>query len=293
MCPRTSFFRAITVFALIASVSILLSSCGAPTPHAERLNGNWQLTGDPVASTEPAISVMLYGSGGQITGTAVAILQCANEPTTRRMMNLQLNGQENLDGTYTVASATDGYGDVLNLNGPMPHSGQQSWSGSYSLYAPLSDPTTALTCLLKPTASFQAVAITPLSGTYSGSITGNNLSPDATMAIQITQAATLTGMAGYGATASLSVTGSSLFQGGVAGIGRRGCDQRRLDYAALQDGRRFSGRFLWSYQCWCKQDRRHSGRRWWQVSLRCRLRHVATPIAADSKAIDWETEFVV
>jgi len=214
MCPHAGFFRTIAVFALIASISILLSSCGAPTPHAERLNGNWQLTGDPVASTEPAISVVLYGSGGQISGTAVAVVQCANEPTTRRMINLQLNGQENLDGTYTVASATDGYGDVLNLNGPMPHSGQQSWSGSYSLYAPLSDPTTALTCLLKPTASFQAVAITPLSGTYSGPISGNNLSPDATMALQITQATTLTGMAGYGATASLSVTGSSCFKTG-------------------------------------------------------------------------------
>ena len=34
------------------------------------------------------------------------------------------------------------------------------------------------------------------------------------MAIQITQAATLTGMAGYGATASLSVTGSSCFKAG-------------------------------------------------------------------------------
>ena len=120
----------------------------------------------------------------------------------------------NQDGTYTVASATDGYGDVLNLNGPMPRSGQQSWSGNYSLYAPLSDPTTALTCLLKPTASFQAVAITPLSGTYSGSITGNNLSPNATIGVQITQAATLAGMAGYDATASLSVTGSSCFKAG-------------------------------------------------------------------------------
>jgi hypothetical protein len=182
MHPHAGLYRTILLFALINPISVLLSSCGAPVPHAERLNGNWQLTGDPVASTEPAISVVLYGSGGQITGTAVAVLQCANEPTTRRMMNLQLNGQENLDGTYTVASATDGYGDVLNLNGPMPHSGQQSWSGSYSLYVPLSDSTTALTCLLKPTASFQAVAITPLSGTYSGSITGNNLSSDATMA---------------------------------------------------------------------------------------------------------------
>ncbi len=35
------------------------------------------------------------------------------------MISLQLNGQVNLDQTYTVASETDGYGDVLNLNGPM------------------------------------------------------------------------------------------------------------------------------------------------------------------------------
>jgi len=203
----------VTLIALLP-IAIALISCGAPARHAERLNGNWQITGDPTASADPAISVVLYGTGRQISGTAVAVVQCANEPTTRRMVNLQLNGQVNQDGTYTVASATDGYGDVLNLNGPMPHSGQQSWSGSYSLYAPLSDPTTALTCLLKPTASFQAVAITPLSGTYSGAITGNNLSPDATLAIQIRQATTLTGMAGYGATASLSVTGSSCFKAG-------------------------------------------------------------------------------
>jgi hypothetical protein len=203
----------IRIIALLAIAAALIA-CGASAPHAERLDGNWQITGDPTASTDPAISVVLYGTGGQITGTAVAVVQCANEPTTRRMVNLQLNGQVNQDGTYTVASSTDGYGDVLNLNGPMPRSGQQSWSGSYSLYASLSDPTTALTCLLKPTASFQAVAITPLNGTYSGSITGNHLSSDATIGVQITQEATLAGLAGYDATASLSVTGSSCFKAG-------------------------------------------------------------------------------
>lgn len=215
MCAHIGFFRTVAIFALAAPVLVVLSSCGAPTPHAERLNGNWQITGDPTSSTAPAVSVVLDGSGGQITGTVVAVAQCPGEPTTRRMISLQLNGQVNLDQTYTVASETDAYGDMLNLNGPMPHSGQQSLSGTYSLYAPLSDPTNSLSCLVEPRASFQATPITPLNATYSGSITGNHLNPNATVTVQITQTPTLTGLAGYNATASLSLTGSSCFKSGT------------------------------------------------------------------------------
>lgn len=215
MRSHFSFLRGWAVSILVPPVVVAISSCGAPVPHAERLDGNWQITGDPTASTAPAISVVLDGSSGQITGTVVAVVQCPGEATTRRMINLQLSGQVNLDQTYTVASATDPYGDLLNLNGPMPHSAQQSLSGTYSLYAPLSDPTNNLTCLIEPTASFQATAITPLTGTYSGSITGNNLAPISTVSLQVTQTTTLAGLAGYDATASLSVTGSSCFKTGT------------------------------------------------------------------------------
>ena len=211
-------FRCVPAWAvsiLASSLGIVLSACGASAPHAERLSGNWQITGDPIASTAPAISVVLYGNLGQITGTAVAVVQCPNEPTTRRMINLQLNGQVNQDGTYTVASETDGYGDTLNLNGPMPKPEQDSLGGSYSLNAALRDPTGSLTCSLHPAASFEAAAITPLSGTYSGSITGNDLSSNAILNVQITQAATLTGMTGYTASASLTATGSSCFASGT------------------------------------------------------------------------------
>ncbi len=43
------------------------------TPHAERLNGNWQITGDPTSSTAPAVSVVLDGSGGQITAPSLPL----------------------------------------------------------------------------------------------------------------------------------------------------------------------------------------------------------------------------
>ena len=205
------------LIALLPIVATLIS-CGAPTPHAERLNGSWQIVGDPTVSTDPAISIVLDGKGGQITGTMVAVVQCSNEPTTRRMMTLLLNGQVNQDNpqSFTVASETDAYGDVLNLSGSIPRSGQQVWNGTYSLYAPLSDPASgAISCLLKPSASFQATAMTPLSGAYSGSITGNHLSPDASISLQIAESPTLSGLAGYGATASLSLTGASCFKAGT------------------------------------------------------------------------------
>jgi hypothetical protein len=180
------------------------------------LNGNWQIAGDPTDNSTPAISVTLVGNGPQITGTAIAFVQCPGVSSSLTTIVLTLNGQVDQanSGTFTAATEEDAAGDILSIRGAVPRPNQHSWTGSYSLYASPTDRAGGPGCSLQPSGSFQAIPITPLNGTFSGVLTGNNLGDNASVSVQIAQAPTITSFSGYTATASLTVSGSSCFKTG-------------------------------------------------------------------------------
>jgi len=140
---------------------------------ASSLSGNWLLAGAlPFSGGQlsgTSITATFDVIGGNVTGIVEVFASCTTSSTTASTIApLVVSGAVAADGSFTLTSATvSGVSSTasITLQGVVPTSAAGPWSGTYNL-----------TVLGNSCSSgkITATAISPVTGTYSGSIALNN-----------------------------------------------------------------------------------------------------------------------
>jgi hypothetical protein len=248
-------------FLALMSVSLISSSAAQGRPVAQdfrvdqvpiplqppenvalgELNGNWKLAGDRERRVYPMLSVNLAVDGGWIIGAVSYDIVCSDRIDEHFGSDTVVVGKVASDGSFTLSPgplASDGrfissYAPLeqvaVAIKGVVPVDGAKTWKGTYAFtippYKPLSSNPYG-NCTSPQTGSFLASAYAPVSGTYTGTISGQGFGDDVTVTIKVSQAGpqTASGPDGqpqltfplFPLLATISVKGSPCFAHGTS-----------------------------------------------------------------------------
>ncbi len=204
------------------------ATVAAVTPPAT-LTGNWSVAGARTPARYPILSTSLFVNGTQITGQMSLALQCLSTPPYYGLgtSSLPISGQIANDGTFQATGSISGNSTTLptlqvTMNGGSPSAAAPAvWTGSFTVAATFpSGP-----CTYSDTATFSAVPIPAVSGTYSGAMSSfpfsNGFGANGAISLTISQGAPIlvprgnTSVYQIPLTAAATVTGSSCFTSGA------------------------------------------------------------------------------
>jgi hypothetical protein len=208
-----------------------------------KLNGNWKLAGDRDQKIYPMLSVNLAVDGSWIIGAASYDIVCSNRIHGHFSSdNNTIIGKVASDGGFTlslgslasdgrfISQVTPSDQVVVTVNGVVPSGDANSWKGTYTFtippYKPLSsNPLGA--CISPQHGSFVARPYAPLSGTYTGVISGHDFGSNVAVTINVSQSGPqprpsldgrpqLTPFPLFPLSATISVKGSPCFTHGTS-----------------------------------------------------------------------------
>jgi hypothetical protein len=206
-----------------------------------KLIGNWKLGGDRDRGIFPTQSVNIAVAGDQILAAAHYEIVCSDQIdrhfrsdlmlvgklASDRSFTLSSGGSLGSDGRFFPASSSDQVAVVIN--GAVPAGDAKTWKGNYKFtippYKELSSNPYG-TCNSPQTGNFVASAFAPLSGTYTGAISGEGFGSGVSVTLTVSQNGpqTASGPDGqprlmlqlFPLSASISVRGSSCFAHGTS-----------------------------------------------------------------------------
>lgn len=218
----------IGVAKLVLLVAVSLSGCGSGVrtgvpggpggaSAASNLNGNWKITGSTGASLSTYISgaFALNGNGIFMKGSATA--PCG---MTAGGGDFDATGNVESDGTFTVTSIARGNiapPFQIKITGSIPSASGGQWKTTYSMKGMVG------ACTVDVSGSDTAVALAPITGTFTGTMTTYPPAGSWQTTLKLTQSATPVAFTGTGGaqsvipvTGTIDVTGTSCFHHGTS-----------------------------------------------------------------------------
>jgi hypothetical protein len=137
------------------------------TISASTLNGNWYIVGNRMKKQFPLLSIYLHVDGTQIIGNGDVQAVCPDNPRNGGgSIGGGFHGEIAPDGSFTLRNSPQSTLHV-EMSGQAPAEGATSWRGEYTLTGEFSRGCPGY----RQTSSFTAIPLTPLNGTFSGSLT--------------------------------------------------------------------------------------------------------------------------
>ena len=163
---------------LLAGPGLTLSGCGSaisttlpvPVVATSALAGNWLLYGTlpnpPTGAAAPGVFAVSFDVvGNTVTGAASGSTTC---PGGGLVFEASLQGTVATDGSFTVSTNPANTSYRVTLQGSVPKSTGDSWSGSYTIFEAKVPPAPAPGCPVDQSGLFTATAMGDVTGTYTG-----------------------------------------------------------------------------------------------------------------------------
>lgn len=212
----------------LLSLAFGLTGCVAHSKvsvPASNISGNWHIVGAHSMSQFPLVAFAVGVSGNTVYGNGDIGVNCSQGSSalgaSAIAASVAVTGQVASDGSFQMSNAAEPSDTIqISIEGTLPKDGATTWNGHFTL----ANAASQTGCLFSYSEDFTATSYSPLTGTYSGTITGPKLTSGLNITISVSQGqptiSTNVPLSNLGVTIPLSgsvnVTGSSCYSSTTA-----------------------------------------------------------------------------